>query len=148
MNTELSNNISVILFNFNKFHRSQLDGMTDTEKLELAEDNPYHSTIYDTLDEFQADFNIEAVDEVNNWLFFIKRENNDSISIKKELAFQKIQKDYHENDICMSEILAATPADGLSLEEAFHLYVKARGWADNDTFLVESEGVQSIIQTD
>lgn len=126
MNTELSSNICVILFDCNNFYRSELVAMTDAEKLELAQNNPNHTTIYDTLEEFQADFNDEFIDEVGNWLFFVKREENDSIPIKKEDAFQKIQKDYHKNDICMSELLANTSVDGLTLEEAFHLYKEPR----------------------
>ncbi|GLL53410.1 hypothetical protein KUBF_10720 [Bacteroides finegoldii] len=32
------------------------------------------------------------------------------------------------------ELLAALPADGLSIEEAFELAVAARKWADGDRF--------------
>jgi hypothetical protein len=39
---------------------------------------------------------------------------------------------YKENDLCMSEILASTSANGLSLEEAFDLYIELRGWSDSE----------------
>lgn len=44
---------------------------------------------------------------------------------------------YKENDLCMSEILASTSANGLSLEEAFELYIELRGWSDSDKFYIK-----------
>ena len=44
------------------------------------------------------------------------------------------------NDICMSELLANTSADGLTLEQAFQLYVRAKSWADDDVFHVLRDG--------
>ena len=41
---------------------------------------------------------------------------------------------YHKNDVCMSELLATIPADNLTLEQAFELYIMARKWADGDKF--------------
>lgn len=50
-------------------------------------------------------------------------------------------KEYQANDICMGELLAAIPADGLTLEEAFELYIAAKKWADGDKFyqMIEKE---------
>ncbi len=48
-------------------------------------------------------------------------------------------KEYHADDICMGELLAAIPADGLTLEEAFELYIAAKKWADGDKFYQVTE---------
>ena len=140
MKTESTDNICAILFDCNKFYRSELVGMTDAAKLVLAEKHPEHATIYDTFEKFQEDFNDESIDEVNNWLFFINRGKNDSIPSKSGMTLNKIKEDYMANDSCMSELLAATPADGLTLEQAFQLYVRAKSWADDDVFHVLRDG--------
>lgn len=140
MKTESTHNICAILFDCNKFDRATLIGITDAAKLKLAEEQPDHATIYDTLDEFQADFNDECIDEVNNWLFFVDKGKNDSIPAKPGIGLKNIKEVYMANDICMSELLATTPADGLTLEQAFQLYVRAKSWADDDVFHVLRDG--------
>lgn len=41
----------------------------------------------------------------------------------------------------MSELLATLPAQGLTMEEAFELNIKARKWADGDEyFRVTNDG--------
>lgn len=47
-----------------------------------------------------------------------------------------------DNDICMSELLASISADGLSIEDAFELYIQAMKWSDGDRFLVVSDDEQ------
>lgn len=47
-----------------------------------------------------------------------------------------IRAEFLTSDVCMSEFLASVPADGLTLEEAFNLYISARKWADGDRFFV------------
>lgn len=51
-----------------------------------------------------------------------------------KVTLDRIKAEYHGNDVCMEELLAALPADGLSIEEAFELAVAARKWADGDRF--------------
>lgn len=34
----------------------------------------------------------------------------------------------------MGEMLASVPADGLTVEEAFYLYIRAMQWAEGDRF--------------
>lgn len=51
-----------------------------------------------------------------------------------KVTLDRIKVEYHGNDVCMGELLAALPADGLSIEEAFELAVAARKWADGDRF--------------
>ena len=35
----------------------------------------------------------------------------------------------------MGEILASIPADGMSIEDAFYLYIAAQNWANGDEFI-------------
>lgn len=59
----------------------------------------------------------------------------------EKTSLSRIMKEYQANDICMGELLAAIPADGLTLEEAFELYIAAKKWADGDKFyqVIEKE---------
>ncbi len=59
-------------------------------------------------------------------------------------TLESIIEEYRNNDICMAELLAATSADGLDIEEAFMLYVSSMKWADGGKFfqLRESELTQ------
>ena len=34
----------------------------------------------------------------------------------------------------MGEMLASVPADGMSIEDAFYLYIAAQNWANGDEF--------------
>ena len=49
-------------------------------------------------------------------------------------TLDQIQKDYETSEVVMGEMLAIVPADGLSVEEAFFLYLKALNWAEGDLF--------------
>nr|DAE30325.1 MAG TPA: hypothetical protein [virus sp. ct5rm7] len=55
-------------------------------------------------------------------------------SDKSKMTLEKVRKEYHENDVCMGELLDALPAAGLSIEEAFELSIAAKKWADGDCF--------------
>lgn len=59
----------------------------------------------------------------------------------EKTSLSRIMKEYQANDICMGELLAAIPADGQTLEEAFELYIAAKKWADGDKFyqVIEKE---------
>ena len=35
----------------------------------------------------------------------------------------------------MGEMLASIPADGMSIEDAFYLYIAAQNWANGDEFI-------------
>ena len=49
-------------------------------------------------------------------------------------TMDQIQKDYEASEVVMGEMLASVPADGLSVEEAFNLYIRVMNWAEGDTF--------------
>lgn len=55
-------------------------------------------------------------------------------SVNNKLTLEQIKTEYHQNDICMFDLLASLPAKGLTMEEAFELYIEAKKWADGDEF--------------
>lgn len=59
-----------------------------------------------------------------------------------KLTLREVQGEYHGNDNCMTEILAALPARDLTVEEAFELYKEAVKWSDGDEVIVKEEGVR------
>jgi len=50
------------------------------------------------------------------------------------VTLETIKKDYFENEVCMGEILASTRADGLTIEDAFMMYMNAMNWANGISF--------------
>lgn len=56
-----------------------------------------------------------------------------------KLTLREVQGEYHGNDNCMTEILAALPARDLTVEEAFELYKEAVKWSDGDEVIVKQE---------
>ncbi|WP_239059475.1 hypothetical protein [Bacteroides sp. 224] len=55
------------------------------------------------------------------------------------MTLDKIIKEYHSGDICMGELLASTPATGLSIEKAFELYIQSMNQANGDEFFALKE---------
>ena len=53
---------------------------------------------------------------------------------QKKITLEQIKKDYQEHSICMAELLSSTPAEGLSVEEAFYLFIEALQYSDSDRF--------------
>ena len=51
------------------------------------------------------------------------------------LSLNKVKEMYHESDVIMGEMLASIPADGMSIEDAFYLYIAAQNWANGDEFI-------------
>lgn len=56
-----------------------------------------------------------------------------------KVNLDKIKVQYITCDVCMGELLADLPADGLSIEQAFELYIKSMQWANGDRFFIERE---------
>ncbi|WP_199330338.1 hypothetical protein [Dysgonomonas sp. GY617] len=57
----------------------------------------------------------------------------------KKLTLEQIFNEYSESDVVMGEMLASIPADGLSVEEAFELYMEALKSSCGDRFFREVE---------
>nr|DAE55332.1 MAG TPA: NADH-PPase NADH pyrophosphatase zinc ribbon domain [Caudoviricetes sp.] len=58
---------------------------------------------------------------------------------EEKLTLDNVKEEYQKSDVCMGETLAFIPADSLSLEEAFQLYIEAMKWAEKDRFYVSKE---------
>lgn len=50
------------------------------------------------------------------------------------LSLTKVKEMYHKSDVVMGEMLESVPADGMSIEDAFYLYIAAQNWANGDEF--------------
>ena len=50
------------------------------------------------------------------------------------LSLTKVMEMYHKSDVVIAEMLASIPADGMSIEDAFYLYIAAQNWANGDEF--------------
>lgn len=59
-------------------------------------------------------------------------ENNNKNRVP--LSLTKVKEMYHESEVVMGEMLASVPADGMSIEDAFYLYIAAQNWANGDEF--------------
>ena len=46
------------------------------------------------------------------------------------LSLTKVKEMYHESEVVMGEMLASVPADGMSIEDAFYLWLMTGGKAD------------------
>ena len=49
----------------------------------------------------------------------------------------KVKNMYHKSDVVMEEMLASIPVDGMSIEDAFYLYIlyiAAQNWTNSDEF--------------
>ena len=57
-----------------------------------------------------------------------------------KMTLDKVIKEYVQDDICIYDLLASIPADGLTLEEAFELYISALKKIEGDQFFRIAEG--------
>lgn len=140
MNTELKDKLSVLVFPAEYFSWSEIAAMTDDEKREFAEDNDIYTTVFDSLSEFQLAVNEDSVDVSQSFIFFVPNCNNAITAEKLDNELNDIKNTYQCGDVCMAEVLASHSADGMTVEIAFNLYVKAMNWADGDTFYVTKSG--------
>lgn len=65
------------------------------------------------------------LDKILQMLLPYRRKN------KSIMTLERVKDEYHQNDVCMGELLLSIPANGLSLEEAFELSIAAKkvgGW--------------------
>lgn len=74
-------------------------------------------------------------DNINDFI-----EDSGAVEPVGKVSFESLKADYFAQSVCMAELLATEPADGLTLEQAFELYVRAKSWADDDVFQVIRDG--------
>lgn len=75
-----------------------------------------------------------------NGVAILRLHINQYIRIMEKITFNQLKEDYFNDDVCMAEVLASTPATGLTIEQAFYLYIRAKNWSDKDEFELYSEG--------
>ena len=57
----------------------------------------------------------------------------------------EIKTEYLESVVCMSEMLDSVSADGLSIEDAHWLYMRAMEWANGDQFYIHFGNEDKIV---
>ena len=60
-------------------------------------------------------------------------------------TFKKIIRQYAQSEVCMGELLANISADGMSIEDAFELYIKAMNYAEKDEFYQLADGEVKLL---
>lgn len=78
--------------------------------------------------------------EAKNGVVILRLHINQYIRIMEKITFNQLKEDYFNDDVCMAEVLASTPATGLTIEQAFYLYIRAKNWSDKDEFELYSDG--------
>lgn len=61
---------------------------------------------------------------------------------------EEIKEAYHSSDVCMGEMLEDMSADGLSIDDAFYVYMYAMKWAEGDEFFRKLGGAVDIEEID
>lgn len=54
---------------------------------------------------------------------------------KKPKNLSYVMTFYTYSDVCLGETLLSIPADGLTIQEAFMLYIESMQWGENDRFI-------------
>ena len=104
----------------------------DEQLIETAKADKMNCIVHDTLPEYQTDYNAAEIDWSDNYMKFCVRPFQPMTGDEFVDTFAKIQEEYKKGDICMAELLAALPADCMSLEQAFQLYIQTMNWANGD----------------
>lgn len=78
--------------------------------------------------------------EAKNGVVILRLHINQYIRIMEKITFNQLKEDYFNDDVCMAEVLASTPATGLTIEQVFYLYIRAKNWSDKDEFELYSDG--------
>lgn len=147
MNTGLlKQRISVVRFDAFNYDRNETINIPDEQLIEIAEADTLGCIVHDTLPEFQADYNDGEIDWSDCYMKFCVRPFQSMTSDELKETFAKIKEQYKKNSICMSELLAALPADCMSIEQAAILYINAMNWANGDKYFVKhpDEGFKHI----
>ena len=61
---------------------------------------------------------------------------------------EEIKKEYRTSEVCMGEMLDSVSTDGLSIEEAHWLYMRAMEWANGDKFYIHFGHEDDVLSKD
>ena len=134
MNQNQKEIFSVLLFAADFFSYASLEKLSDEDLMLTAADNPMTTTVYDSIEDFQTAFNNGEVDEINNFIFFVK---NPPAADFPDMVLNGLKDLYNKESLCMANLLAQTVVNDLTVEQAFELYIKAKQWADGDAFYIQ-----------
>lgn len=72
----------------------------------------------------------------------------ESASIHHKTDLEEVMREYDRSEVCMGETLGSISANGLTIEEAFELYIKAMNHAEGDKFYRTDCGGETINLTE
>lgn len=79
--------------------------------------------------------------EAKDGVAILRLHINQYIRIMEKITFNQLKEIYAKgNDIPMCEILGDTQAAGLTIEQAFYLYIRAMSYSEGDEFELYSNG--------
>lgn len=120
---------------------------TSTGRREHFNISPYGIVIHIKPNEKSGEENVEVKIVFDGSVTCYKAEDLEVVSstgLKNNAVIKpglkQIQREYSVSPAVMREMLASIPADGLSIVEAFDLYIKAMNWADGERFYRKASG--------
>lgn len=91
-------------------------------------------------DGIQENFGLTVKDFDGDMVIEIPDEEIEAACVHCKTSLEDVVKEYSQSGVCMAETLARIPANGLTIEEAFELYIKVMNYAEGDEFYKIAEG--------
>ena len=91
-------------------------------------------------DGIQENFGLTVKDFDGDVVIEIPDEEIEAACVHCKTSLEDVMKEYSQSGVCMAETLARIPANGLTIEEAFELYIKVMNYAEGDEFYKIAEG--------
>lgn len=98
--------------------------------------------------EIQENFNLTLNDFGGDEELEITEKEIKEASIHYKTNLKDVMKEYSQSEVCMGETLGKISANGLTIEEAFELYIKAMNYAEGDEFYRTDCGGETINLTE
>ena len=95
----------------------------------VGKDNEIQENFGLTVKDFGGDEELEVTDE-----------EVEAACVHCKTSLKDVMEEYSQSGVCMAETLAHVPANGLTIEEAFELYIKVMNYAEGDEFYKIAEG--------
>lgn len=99
-------------------------------------------------DEIQENFDLTLKDFGGDDGLDVTDEEIEAASIHHKTNLEDVMKEYNRSEVCMGETLGSISANGLTIEEAFELYIKAMNHIEGDKFYRIDCGNETINLTE
>lgn len=99
-------------------------------------------------DTIQENFDLTLKDFGGDEGLDISDEEIEAASVHRKTNLEDVMREYDRSEVCMGETLGSMSANGLTIEEAFELYIKAMNHAEGDKFYRTDNGGETINLTE